>query len=36
MAAEVGLSPAARFCEAFERRFGITPRLFREMHCSAV
>ncbi|ANN56671.1 AraC family transcriptional regulator [Mesorhizobium sp. 131-3-5] len=32
VAAEVGLSPATRFCEAFERRFGITPRLFREMH----
>lgn len=32
VAAEVGLSPAARFSEAFERRFGITPRLFREMH----
>lgn len=36
VAAEVGLSPAARFCEAFERRFGITPRLFRQMHCSAM
>ncbi len=32
VAAEVGLSPATRFCEAFERRFGIAPRLFREMH----
>ncbi|KRE11556.1 AraC family transcriptional regulator [Bosea sp. Root483D1] len=32
VAAEVGLSPAARFSEAFERRFGIAPRLFREMH----
>jgi transcriptional regulator GlxA family with amidase domain len=32
VAAEVGLSPAPRFCEAFERRFGIAPRLFREMH----
>ncbi len=32
VAAEVGLSPAARFCEAFERRFGIAPRLFRGMH----
>lgn len=32
VAAEVGLSPAARFCEAFERRFGIAPRLFRQMH----
>ncbi|MBX3536656.1 MAG: helix-turn-helix domain-containing protein [Chelatococcus sp.] len=32
VATEVGLSPATRFCEAFERRFGIAPRLFREMH----
>ncbi|MCP4564205.1 MAG: helix-turn-helix domain-containing protein [Bosea sp.] len=32
VAAEVGLSPAARFSEAFERRFGVSPRLFREMH----
>jgi transcriptional regulator GlxA family with amidase domain len=32
IAAEIGLSPAARFAEAFERRFGIAPRLFREMH----
>ena len=32
VAAEVGLSPAVRFSEAFERRFGIAPRLFRAMH----
>ncbi|GAB3677258.1 GlxA family transcriptional regulator [Salinisphaera aquimarina] len=32
IASKVGLYPAARFSEAFERRFGITPRLFREMH----
>jgi transcriptional regulator GlxA family with amidase domain len=32
IAAEVGLSPTARFTEAFERRFGVTPSLFREMH----
>ncbi len=32
VAAKVGLSPAARFSEAFERRFGVSPRLFREMH----
>jgi len=32
VAAKVGLSPASRFCEAFERRFGLAPRLFREMH----
>ena len=32
VAAEVGLFPTARLTEAFERRFGIAPRLFREMH----
>jgi transcriptional regulator GlxA family with amidase domain len=32
VAARVGLAPAARLTEAFERRFGITPRLFRETH----
>ncbi|MCJ1902877.1 MULTISPECIES: helix-turn-helix domain-containing protein [Paracoccus] len=32
VAAQVGLSPAPRFAQAFERRFGITPRLFRDMH----
>lgn len=32
VAAQVGLSPATRFSEAFERRFGIAPRLFREVH----
>lgn len=32
VAARVGLTPAARFAEAFERRFGVTPKLFREMH----
>lgn len=26
--------PAARLNEAFERRFGISPRLFRDMHAS--
>lgn len=34
VAAQVGLSPPARLAEAFERRFGITPRLFRDMHAS--
>jgi hypothetical protein len=29
------LSPTARFREAFERRFGVTPTLFREMHTAA-
>jgi transcriptional regulator GlxA family with amidase domain len=32
VATRVGLAPAARFTEAFERRFGVTPRLFRETH----
>lgn len=32
VAARVGLFPAARLSEAFERRFGMTPRLFRDMH----
>jgi transcriptional regulator GlxA family with amidase domain len=32
VAARVGLAPAARFTEAFERRFGVTPRLFRDNH----
>jgi transcriptional regulator GlxA family with amidase domain len=32
IAAQVGLSPASRFTDAFERRFGVTPTLFREMH----
>ncbi|MFH1796550.1 MAG: helix-turn-helix domain-containing protein [Pseudomonadota bacterium] len=30
--AQVGLFPPARLAEAFERRFGIAPRLFRDMH----
>jgi len=32
VAAKVGLFPTARLSEAFERRFGVAPRLFREMH----
>lgn len=32
VAAEVGLFPPARLAEAFERHFGIAPRLFRDMH----
>jgi transcriptional regulator GlxA family with amidase domain len=32
IAGRVGLLPTSRFTAAFERRFGITPRLFREMH----
>ncbi len=32
VAAQVGLCPPARLAEAFERRFGVAPRLFRDMH----
>ena len=32
VAAQVGLFPAIRLNEAFERRFGISPRLFRALH----
>ena len=32
VAAKVGLFPPARLAEAFERRFGVTPALFRDMH----
>jgi len=32
IAGRVGLLPTTRFTAAFERRFGIAPRLFREMH----
>jgi AraC-like DNA-binding protein len=32
VAAQAGLFPAARLSDAFERRFGVAPRLFREMH----
>ena len=34
VAAQVGLFPPARLTEAFERRFAIKPRLFREMHAT--
>jgi transcriptional regulator GlxA family with amidase domain len=34
VAAQVGLSPPARLAEAFERRFGVPPRLFRDMHAT--
>lgn len=33
VAAQVGLFPASRLALAFERRFGVAPRLFRDMHC---
>ncbi len=32
VAVQVGLFPTPRFVEAFERRFGVSPRLFRDMH----
>ena len=32
VAARVGLFPATRLADAFERRFGVSPRLFRDMH----
>jgi transcriptional regulator GlxA family with amidase domain len=32
VAVQVGMFPTARLAEAFERRFGVTPRLFRDMH----
>ncbi len=32
VASKVGLYPATRLSEAFERRFGVAPRLFRDMH----
>jgi transcriptional regulator GlxA family with amidase domain len=35
IAAQVGLAPATRLTDAFERRFGVTPRLYRELHRDA-
>lgn len=32
VAAQVGLFPPARLAQAFERRFGVSPKLFRDMH----
>lgn len=32
IAAKIGYSTAAQFSKAFDRRFGMTPSLFREMH----
>lgn len=32
VAAQVGLFPTTRLAEAFERRFGVAPKLFRDMH----
>jgi transcriptional regulator GlxA family with amidase domain len=35
IAAQVGLASTVRLTRAFERRFGVSPSLFREMHTSA-
>ena len=35
IAGKVGLNSPARFGQAFERRFGMAPSLFREMHRTA-
>jgi transcriptional regulator GlxA family with amidase domain len=35
IAARVGLSPTARFAQAFERRFGVSPTMFRAIHTKA-
>jgi transcriptional regulator GlxA family with amidase domain len=35
IAARVGLRSSARLGQAFERRFGMAPSLFREMHAAA-
>jgi transcriptional regulator GlxA family with amidase domain len=32
IAGKVGLNSPARLGQAFERRFGMAPSLFREMH----
>ncbi len=33
IAAQTGYSTAAQLSKAFDRRFGMTPLLFRELHC---
>jgi transcriptional regulator GlxA family with amidase domain len=33
IAAQTGYSTGAQLSKAFERRFGMTPMLFRELHC---
>ncbi|TDR85358.1 GlxA family transcriptional regulator [Enterovirga rhinocerotis] len=35
IAAQTGYSSAAQLSKAFERRFGMTPTLFRELHCTS-
>ncbi len=32
VATRVGLFPATRLSQVFERRFGVSPRLYRDMH----
>jgi transcriptional regulator GlxA family with amidase domain len=36
IAAKTGYANAAQLSKAFERRFGISPLLFREMHCGGI
>jgi transcriptional regulator GlxA family with amidase domain len=36
IASQAGFPSAATFSQAFERRFGVTPTLFREMHVTLV
>jgi len=36
IAAHVGLTPTVRLTRAFERRFGISPSLFRETHANTI
>ena len=36
IASRVGLRSSARLGQAFERRFGVAPSLFREMHATSV
>jgi len=35
IAAKTGYANAAQLSKAFERRFGLSPLLFREMHCGS-
>lgn len=34
IATRVGLAPTSRLTQVFQKRFGVTPRLFRETHAS--
>ena len=33
IAARTGYTTGAQLSKAFDRRFGVTPLLFRELHC---